>query len=78
MPPRNRIPLEHRDRIVRVFEDEEEDYALVPATIGLNRSTAESIVARYIRGGILERPRGGRNTLDNEMRDCLEESINES
>ena len=76
MPPRNRIPLEHRDRIVRVFEDEEEDYALVPS--GLNRSTAGSIVARYIRGRILERPRGGRNTLDNKMRDCLEESINES
>ena len=26
MPRRNRIPIEHRKRIVRAFEDEAEDY----------------------------------------------------
>ena len=38
-------------------------------------------MARYIREGrIRERPRGGRNNVhvDDEMRDCLEEIINEN
>ena len=81
MPRRNRIPLEHRERIVRAFDDEEEDYLLVADTLGVNRSTARGIVARYIREGrIRERPRGGRNNVrvDDEMRDCLEEIINEN
>ena len=79
IPQRNRIPLEHRDRIVRAFEDEEEHYLLVVDTLGLNRSTARGIVARYIREGrIRERQRGGTNKVrvDDEMRDCLEEIIN--
>ena len=80
MPRRNRIPLEHRERIVIAFEDEEEDY-LFADTLGVNRSTARDIVARYIREGrIRERPRGGRYNVrvDDEMRDCLEEIINEN
>ena len=80
MPRRNRIPLEHRESIVRAFEDEREDYLLVADTLGVNRSTARGVVARYIREGrIQERPRGGRNNVrvDNEMGDCLEENINE-
>ena len=64
MPQRNRIPLEHRERIVRAFEDEQEDYLLVSDTLGVNRSTARGIVARYItEGRIQERPRGGRNNV---------------
>ena len=60
MPPRNRIPLEQRQRIVRAFEDDGEDYLFVADTLGVNRPTARSIVARYIREGrIEERPRGG-------------------
>ena len=52
MPPRrSRIPLEHRERIVRAFEDEDEDYLMVADTLGVNRSTARGIVARYIREG---------------------------
>ena len=51
MPRRNRIPIEHRERIVRAFEDEAEDYLLVADTLGVNRSTARGIVARYIREG---------------------------
>ena len=81
MPRRNRTPLEHRERIVRAFDDEEEGYLLVADTLGVNRSTARGIVARYIREGrIRERPRGGRNNVrvDDEMRDCLEEIINEN
>ena len=81
MPRRNRISLEHRERIVREFEDEEEDYLVVADTLGVNRSTARCIVARYIREGrIQERPRGGRNNVrvDEEMRACLEEIIKEN
>ena len=81
MPRRNRIPLEHRERIVRAFEDEEGDYLLVADTLLVNPSTARGIVARYIREGrIWDRPRGGRNNVrvDDEMRHCLEEIINEN
>ena len=81
MPRRNRIPLEHRERISRAFEDEEEDYHFVADTLGVSRSTARGIVARDIREGrIRERQRGGRNNVrvDDEMRDCLEEIINEN
>ena len=73
--------FEHRERIVRAFEDETEDYLLVADTLGVNRSSARSIVARYIREGrINERPRGGVNNIrvDEEMRDCLDDIINKN
>ena len=81
MPPRNRILLEQRQRIIEAFEDVSEDYFTVAATIGVNRSTARSIVARYLRKGrIAERPRGGANyvRVDGEMRNCLNDIINEN
>ena len=81
MPPRNRIPLEQRQRIVRASEDDGEDHLFVADTLGVNRSTARSIVARYIREGrIEERPRGGRNNVrvDEEMRNCLSEIVDEN
>ena len=57
MPPRNRISLEQRERIVRAFEDVHEDYLAIAETIGVNRSTARGIVSRYVREGrIAERP----------------------
>ena len=80
MPRRNRIPFEHRERLVRAFEDVNEDYLIVADTLGINRSTARS-VSRYIREGrIAERPRGGPNhvRVDNEMRDCLNDILNEN
>ena len=81
MPRRNRIPIEHRGRIVRAFEDEAENYLLLADTLGVNRSTARGIAARYIKEGrITERPRGGRNNMlvDDEMRQCLEDIISEN
>ena len=82
MPPRrNRIPNEVRRRIVRAFEDPTEDYLSVADTLGVNRSTARSIVATYLHEGrVNERPRGGRNNVrvDNEMRDCINEILNEN
>ena len=81
MPRRNRTPYEDRERIMRAFEDEEEDYLLVADTLGVNRSTARGIVARYLREGQIEElPRVGRNNVrvDDEMRECLEDIINEN
>ena len=80
-PRRNRIPIEHRERIVRAFEDEAEDYLLVADTLGVNRSMARGISARYItEGRVRETPRGGRNNVlvDDEKRQCLEDIINEN
>ena len=71
MPGRNGIPIEHRERIVLAFEDEPEDYLLVAAMLGVNRSTARGIVARYIRERrTREGLRGGRNNVlvDDEIR----------
>ena len=82
MPPRrNRIPNEVRRRIVRALENPTEDYLSVADTLGVNRSTARSIVATCLREGrVNERPRGGRNNVrvDNEMRDCINEILNEN
>ena len=81
MQPRNRILLEERQRIIEVFRDVSEDYLTVAATTGVNQSMARSIVARYLREGrIAERPRGGANhvRVDGEMRNCLNDNINEN
>ena len=43
---KNRIPIKHRERIVRAFEDGAEDYLSVADTLGVNRSMARGIVAR--------------------------------
>ena len=63
MPGRNRIPIEHRERIVRAFENEAD-------TLGVIRSMGKGIAARYIREGrTSERPLGGRKNVlvDDEM-----------
>ena len=51
MSGRKRIPIKHRERIVRAFENEADDYLLVADALEVNRSTARGIVARYIREG---------------------------
>ena len=60
MPRRNRIILEQRERItcIQAFENTNEDYLMVADTIGVNRSTARSIVARYVREGRMQRDQG--------------------
>ena len=78
---RSRVSLEHRERIVRAFEDANQDYIAVADTLGVHRSTARSIVPRFFKEGrIEERPRGGRNNVrvEDEMKDCLHEIINEN
>ena len=52
---------------------------MVADTIGVNWSTARSIVARYIREGrIAGIPRGGANNVrvDKEIKDCLNDTLN--
>ena len=81
MPPRNRISLEQRERIIRAFGDVHEDYLAIAETIGVNRWTARGIVSRYVQEGrIAERLRGGANhvRVDEAMRDCLGDIINEN
>ena len=83
MPRKRRISLEHCERLVRAFEDcdEHEDYLAVADTIGVNRSTARGIVARYVREGrIVHRPRGGQNNVrvDEEMKECFSDIVNEN
>ena len=46
MPRRNRIPFEHRERIIRAFDDEEEDYLLVAY------AWSESINVKRHRGAL--------------------------
>ena len=78
---RCRIAQEDRERIVRAFEEPEQDYLVVADTLGVNRSTARGIVARFIRENrVDERPRGGRNNVkvNEEMRQCLEAILKEN
>ena len=81
MPRRNPILLEQRERIIRACEDTSEDYLMVADSISVNRLTARSmIIARYIsEGQIAETPRGGANNVrvDNEMKDCLNDILND-
>ena len=78
---RRRIAQEDRERIVRAFEEPEQDYLVVADTLGVNRSTARGIVTRFIRENrVDERPRGGRNNVkvNAEMRQCLEAILEEN
>ena len=78
---RRRIAQEDRERIVRAFEEPEQDYLVVADTLGVHRATARGIVARFIRENrVDERPRGGRNNVkvNEEMRQCLEAILEEN
>ena len=69
---RQRISQENRERLVRAFDEPVQDYSSV--ALGINRSTARSIVRRYLEEGrVNERARGGRNhvKVDEEMRRCI-------
>ena len=48
---RNRITQEQRQPIVQAYKNEDEDYLLVVDALGVNRSTARGIVARFVREG---------------------------
>ena len=80
MPRRNMIPIEHRERIVRAFEDAAEDYLLVADTLGVNRSRREESSLDTLQKGVLEKDHRRRNNVlvDYEMGQCLEDIINEN
>ena len=70
-----------RQRTVRKFEDPTEDNLSVADTLGVNKSTARRMAATYLREErVNERARGGRNNVrvDDEMRDCINEILNET
>ena len=46
MPRRKKILLEHRERVIRAFGDENEDYIIVADTLGVNQSNARNIHLR--------------------------------
>ena len=78
---RRRIAQEDRERLVRAFEETDQDYLVVADTLGVNRSTARGIITRYIRENrVHERQRGGRHNIkvNEEMRQCLEDILSEN
>ena len=78
---RQKISQEDKERLIRSFEEPDQDYLTVADTLGVNRSTARGIIARYIRENrTAERPRGGRNNVivNDEMKQCLEAIVNEN
>ena len=78
---RRRIAQEDRERLVRAFEEPNQDYLLVADTLGVNRSTARGTVTRFVRESrVRKRQRGGRHNIkvNEEMRQCLEEILNEN
>ena len=78
---RCRIVQEYRERLVRAFEEPDQDYPVVADKFGVNRSTDRGIVTRFIRENrVHERQRGGRHNIkvNEEMRQCLEEILSEN
>ena len=76
---RSGISLEHRERIVRAFDDANQDYIAVADRCA--QVDCEKHCSKFVKEGkIEERPRGGRNNVrvDDEMKDCLHEIIKEN
>ena len=68
-----RVCAEDRRRIIDAYKDGR-DYAIVAQELGVRRTTAWSIVAKWQRTGeVTVRPRGGNRPekIDNETRDLL-------
>ena len=61
-------------------EEQDQDYLALADTLAINRSTARSIIARYLREGrIEEQPRGGRLHVrfDADMTRCIQRIVDE-
>ena len=77
---RNIVSQEDKERLVRAFEEQDQDYLALADTLAINRSTARSIIARYLREGrIEEQPRGGRRNVrfDADMTRCIQRIVDE-
>ena len=76
--PNQRISLATKQAIVDAFS-REEDYVAAARLLQVKRTTAHSIVNRWIQYGHVERPRGGfrqgRVKVDEEMKDAVVEIV---
>ena len=63
MPRRKRITIEYRERIVRAFEDDAEDYLLVADTLGVNAvPRQEESLLDLLEKGVLEKDHAAAET----------------
>ena len=77
---RNIVSQEDKERLVRAFEEQDQDYLALADTLAINRSTARSLITRYLREGrIEEQPRGGRHNVrfDADMTRCIQRIVDE-
>ncbi len=66
--------------MVRAFEEQDQDYLALADTLAINRSTARSLITRYLREGrIEEQPRGGGHNVrfDADMTRCIQRIVDE-
>ena len=78
---RMRICQDDRQRLIHAFEEPDQDYLEIADTLGIKRPTARGIIRRYLQHNrVDERRRGGRNNVrvDDVMKNCLEEIVNEN
>ena len=64
--------------MIDAFENDNLDYIDLADTLGINRATARSIVATYLRDGRRDKlPRGGdrHHKMDDDMRNRLQHAL---
>ena len=70
-----RVSQVDRERLIEAFEGNEQDYLELAVNLNINKSTARSIVATYLRTGRRETlARGGatHNKIDDEMQNHMQ------
>jgi hypothetical protein len=75
------IPDIDRNRLIDAFEADDADYLEVADTLGINHSTARSIVGLYLRDGRRNKlPKGGpiNRKIDDDMRDALQRYLDDN
>ncbi|CAB3996352.1 Cyclin-dependent kinase-like 2 [Paramuricea clavata] len=80
MAQRRRISQKDKERLVRAFEEQDLNYLALADTLAINRSTARSIITRYLREGrIEEQPCGGclNVRFDADMTRCIQRIVDE-
>ena len=70
-----RVSQINRERLIEAFEGNEQDYLELAVNLNINKSTARSIVATYLKTGrrqTLARGRTTHNKMDDEMQTHLQ------
>ena len=72
--PRAKITGVDKGRITAAYENHD-NYEETAQVLEISRNTADSIIRRYRRNGVISKPRGGahNNKLDDEMVTVVEE-----